>query len=84
MNGNKKPSIARYGDYIGLGIQIAASMVLPLLGGIWLDNYLDLSPWFTITGALLGVLSVFVTIFKLAVMANRDSDRDRAKRPPEI
>jgi len=80
VNGNKMPSVARYGDYIGLGIQIAASMVLPLLGGIWLDGYLNTTPWFTLGGALLGILSVFVTIFKLAVTANKQSERDARKR----
>ncbi|MCH8494070.1 MAG: AtpZ/AtpI family protein [Balneolales bacterium] len=73
-------NLAPYGEYLGLGIQIAASMVLPLLAGLWLDSKLDSSPWFTLAGAVFGILSIFGIILKIAITANKRSDKERKKR----
>jgi F0F1-type ATP synthase assembly protein I len=79
---NPRP-LASYGQYIGLGMQIAASMVLPLLAGVWLDNKLETSPWFTLGGALFGILSIFGIILKIALYANNPnkySRRDNSRK----
>ena len=68
-----KTNLSAYSEYVGLGIQIAASMVVPLLGGLWLDGKLETSPWFTMAGAFFGIASIFVIIWKIAIIANRKS-----------
>jgi F0F1-type ATP synthase assembly protein I len=73
----KPRNLASYGDYLGLGIQIAASMVLPLLGGAWLDNRFNTSPWFTLGGALFGIFSIFGIVLKIAFTANHKSPAHR-------
>lgn len=75
-----KPQLTQYGDYLGLGIQIAATMVLPMFAGIWLDNRFDTSPWLTLAGALFGILSIFVIIMKLALTSNQKEVRRRKKQ----
>lgn len=75
-----RSGLSRYGEYLGLGIQIAATMVLPLAGGLWLDNRLDTGPWFTLAGALLGVFSVLGLIFKIALYANQRSAKEQEDR----
>lgn len=77
---DRGPNLAPYGEYLGLGIQIAASMVLPLLAGLWLDSRLDTSPWFTLSGAIFGILSIFGIILKIAITANKRSDKERKNR----
>jgi len=40
--------------YLGLGIQLAATVVIFALIGHWLDRLLNTSPWLLLIGALLG------------------------------
>ncbi|MCC5926306.1 MAG: AtpZ/AtpI family protein [Bacteroidetes bacterium] len=75
--------LGQYGDYLGLGIQIAASMVMPLLLGVWLDKRYGSSPWFTLAGALFGIFSIFGIVLKIAFTANNQSsqrNKDRARK----
>ena len=75
----KRPNITQ-SEYLGLGIQIAASMVMPLLLGVWLDRKFELTPWLTIVGAIFGIVSIFAIIFKIAYMANENSKNEREHR----
>lgn len=61
-------------DLIGLGWQIAATLVVFTLGGYALDKWLGTSPWLILTGAMLGMIAVFVQIFRIA------SDLDRRRK----
>ena len=45
----------RAAPYMGLGMTMAASVLLGVLGGRWLDNRLGTAPWLMVTGLLLGV-----------------------------
>ncbi len=69
------PNLPKYSEYLGLGIQIAASMVMPLLLGVWLDKKFELFPWLTLGGAIFGIVSIFAIIFKIAYMANSDQKK---------
>lgn len=69
------PNLTRYSEYLGLGIQIAASMVMPLLLGVWLDKKFELFPWLTIGGALFGIVSIFAIVFKIAYTANEEQKK---------
>lgn len=75
----KRPNITQ-SEYLGLGIQIAASMVMPLLLGVWLDRKFELTPWLTVIGAIFGIVSIFAIIFKIAYMANENSKKEREHR----
>lgn len=79
-----KPNLAEYREYLGLGIQIAASLLFPLLAGIWLDNKFELHPWLTVAGALFGIVSVFAIIFKIAWFANEVSEKKKARKKETI
>jgi F0F1-type ATP synthase assembly protein I len=82
LSNTSKP-LSSHGQYIGLGIQIAASMVLPLIGGVWLDKKLNSSPWFTLAGALFGIISIFGIILKIALYANNNSNYNRKDKLPK-
>jgi len=52
--------------YMHLGIQSALNVVIFTGGGILADRWLDTSPWFTVIGALIGVIGLFAILFRAA------------------
>ncbi len=64
-------NLAKYGEFIALGIHIAASMIIPVVIGIYVDKRWDLSPWGVIAGALLGFGSLISIVIKLAVRTGK-------------
>jgi F0F1-type ATP synthase assembly protein I len=59
-------NLARYGEYIALGTHIAASMIVPVIIGIYVDRYWNISPWGVIIGALLGFGGLISIVIRLA------------------
>ena len=45
------------------------SLLLPLLGGIWLDKKLNTAPLFILIGATLGILAATVGVARMALRA---------------
>jgi len=43
------------------------SLLLPLVGGIWLDNKLNTAPLFILIGATLGILAATVGVARMAL-----------------
>ena len=63
--------------YAGLGIELAAMMLVGVFGGQWLDGRLSSSPVFTIVGPFLGFGGWMVSLIR---QLNRDNDRDGQQR----
>ncbi|MHB1125883.1 MAG: AtpZ/AtpI family protein [Bacillota bacterium] len=70
QTGNKgrsaKPywSYARYVNFaFSFGVTMAASILLGLFGGKWLDEKLGTSPWLLVAGLLMGVGIAFKSLF---------------------
>ena len=61
------------GPYLGLGIQIAASMALFCGLGYAADRWLGTSPWGILVGAMLGMAGIVA----LLVRVSREADRKR-------
>jgi F0F1-type ATP synthase assembly protein I len=55
---------------------ISLELVLPVLGGIWLDEQLHLSPLFLMLGAALGFLTAILSLVRL-------TKPPRPRDPPE-
>lgn len=74
----KKPEdFRKYNEYIALGSEIAASMVVPLLIGWYVDEHFHTEPWGILVGILFSFLGVFNIIYKLTVQSkNTKSKRD--------
>lgn len=64
-------NLVKYGEYIALGSQIAASMIVPVVIGIYADSRWDLSPWGVIIGALLGFGSLISIVLRLAAKTGK-------------
>jgi F0F1-type ATP synthase assembly protein I len=70
-------------NLIGLGWQIAATLVIYTLGGYGLDLWLDTAPWLLLTGSVLGMIAVFVQIFRIAAELDpkKRVDHDDGAKP---
>ncbi len=73
-------NLATYGEYIALGTHIAASMIVPVVIGIYVDKKWNLSPWGVIIGALLGFGSMISIVIKLAAKTGKSEYKDRKKQ----
>ncbi|MEX0681335.1 MAG: AtpZ/AtpI family protein [Balneolales bacterium] len=74
-------SLNKYGEYIALGTNIAASMIIPVVIGIYVDKYWNLSPWGVVIGALLGFGGMISIVIKLAAQTG-ESEYTKRKKPP--
>jgi len=55
---------------------VSLMMVLPALGGLWLDRTFGTGPWLLIVGALLGLLASMMHLLRM-VGAIQSSQRSR-------
>ena len=67
-----KPSILpkNYKEYIGLGAEIAASLLIPMFGGYYFDHVFNCSPVGILLGVVLGIILFFITISRIAKNMN--------------
>jgi F0F1-type ATP synthase assembly protein I len=66
--GKQLKTFARVG---AVGIELAVSTVVGLLGGRWLDQKLDTEPYLALVGLLLGVIAGFRSLIRTARRATR-------------
>ena len=57
----------KVGQLLTLGIQIAATMLVPVLIGIYLDRTYDWTPWGVLIGMVVGFGGFFSLIWKLFI-----------------
>jgi F0F1-type ATP synthase assembly protein I len=67
----------KYAELMGLGIEMAASMVLPVVIGIYIDHRFESTPWGVLIGAFLGMVAMALKLYKVAVLSNT-----RGRKPP--
>jgi F0F1-type ATP synthase assembly protein I len=61
------------GPYLGLGLQLAGTMVVYILLGYLADRWLGTDPWLLLAGAGLGMLAFFVQLFRIVRRMNAAS-----------
>ncbi|MDT9546540.1 MAG: AtpZ/AtpI family protein [Chlorobium sp.] len=64
-------SVRALSDYIGLGVQIAASFAFFVMLGYWADLQLGTSPWLFLLGVILGMVGMGLVLMKVLKSANR-------------
>jgi F0F1-type ATP synthase assembly protein I len=71
------PPAVTAGGMMGLGVQFAASILLFLLAGHWLDGRLGTRPLLLLAGALLGAGAGFYSMYRqLVVLPKRRRERE--------
>lgn len=61
---------AAYGIYGAAGLQLAISVVAFLFIGDYVDRKLNTSPWFTVTGLILGFIGGMVNLIRIVQRIN--------------
>jgi len=67
--------------YLGLGVEIAASIAVPLLLGYWADTAFGTFPWLTLAGVAIGISLFFVILFQ---MNSRLGSKDDSKKESDV
>lgn len=64
-------SLRALSEYMGLGVQIAASFVFFVLAGYWADEKLGTSPLLLLAGVFMGMAGMVLVLMKTLRIANR-------------
>lgn len=68
-------------EFAGLGLQFAASILVFLYAGQWLDRRLGTEPWLLLAGVFVGAGASFYSMYrKLMAIQARDEAEARARR----
>jgi ATP synthase protein I len=65
------------GEYAGVGLQFALTIVAFMFAGIWLDRRLGTSPWLVIIFVFGGAAAGFYSIYRKLIAAQRRADDAR-------
>ena len=68
---NKERKYEDIGNYLGLGLQLAVTVVVMVFLGIWLDRKLDTNPWMTVTCSFLGIFAALYSFIKTVIKSGK-------------
>ncbi|UWX57656.1 AtpZ/AtpI family protein [Chlorobaculum sp. MV4-Y] len=68
-------SVRALSEYLGIGVQIAASFALFVFLGYWADSKFGTSPLFLLAGVLVGMVGMALVLMKTLRQADREHDR---------
>lgn len=78
--GRSGRSLGAAGKYAGLGIQFAASILLFLFAGQWLDRRLGTEPLFLYVGVFTGAGAAFFSMYRTLMADQKREERERQQR----
>jgi ATP synthase protein I len=58
--------------YLGLGVQLAAGIIIFYYVGSWADEKLRTAPWLMLAGVLIGAVGGFIKFFRTVADLNRE------------
>lgn len=73
-------SLHEAGPYLTLGLELGLTMVIWMVAGYLLDQWLETLPWLTMTGVLIGIVSVAIQLTRAVKRSNESSRSSREKR----
>jgi len=66
--------------YMGLGLQLAGSVLVYVVAGYLADRWLGTEPWLLLVGAVLGMVTFFVQLARTVRRLNEDTARRAEER----
>jgi len=73
-------ALAQYGEYMGLGLEFAGSLLVFILIGRYLDGRYGCEPWLTLAGCVMGFVAGFYNLFKtLSKLSDRKRSKDKGE-----
>lgn len=67
----KKTVLGKIITYSSIGIQIGLTIGIGIIGGVYLDRWLNTGPWLTSLGLLIGVVSGFTRLYQIGKEFNQ-------------
>lgn len=64
--------------YAGIGLELAASVVVLALLGWWVDHHFGTAPWGVLTGALIGLVGGMYSMVRAALEATRSPETTKS------
>lgn len=75
----KSPSSLGAAWLAGVGFELAGAVGGLCLLGYWIDRKFDTSPWFLISGAIIGIVGGLYNVVRKSLLASI-AERDRRKK----
>jgi ATP synthase protein I len=63
--------LKEYAPFIGLGLQLAITVVVLVFLGVWLDDKFDTKPWLTVICSFLGVFAALYNFIKTVIKSGK-------------
>ncbi|MFU8812254.1 MAG: AtpZ/AtpI family protein [Balneolaceae bacterium] len=60
--------------FLSAGMEIATALCVPVLGGYWLDQRFETSPWLFVAGLVLGLILTALVLARLAKDSGHNPD----------
>jgi ATP synthase protein I len=76
----QRPGVPSVGEYAGVGLQFALTIVGFMFAGMWLDRRLGTSPWLLILFVFGGAAAGFYSIYRKLTTAQRRADEARREQ----
>jgi ATP synthase protein I len=70
-------AIPSIGEYAGVGLQFALTIVVFMFAGIWLDRALGTSPWLLMLFVFGGAAAGFYSVYRKLMAAQRRAEEAR-------
>jgi hypothetical protein len=81
VGGNRPGATPSIGEYAGVGLQFAFTIVVFMFAGMWIDRALGTSPWLLMLFVFGGAAAGFYAIYrKLTAAQRRAEEARRAER----
>ncbi len=81
---NKEPDLTKYtkyykevGPYLGMGVQLAATVVLMFFIGRWIDGMAGSDPAFMLIFSIIGIAAGLYNFIKTVLSLNKSGDEKR-------
>jgi len=71
----QKSAYSEIGPFLGLGVQLAVTVVIMVLAGNWLDEKYHKAPMFLIIGACVGTFAGLYNLIKTALEIEKKSKK---------
>lgn len=68
---DQKRKYGDIGNYLGLGLQLAVTVVGMVFLGIWLDGKFNTNPWMTIVCSFLGIFAALYSFIKTVIKSGK-------------
>lgn len=68
---DKRSKLQDLGNYLGLGLQLAVTVIVMVFLGIWLDEKFNTKPWLMVVCSFLGIFAALYSFIKTVLKSDK-------------